>query len=89
MVTQDMTPAAAIQAANVNAADLLGWSDRVASEPGKYADLIAVEGDPSQDVTVLKPVEFVMKGGEVVNSRCPQLHAAQFHRLVTEESACE
>jgi imidazolonepropionase-like amidohydrolase len=70
MVKLGMTPLAAIQASTVNAADLLGWSDRVgAIEPGKYADLIAIEGDPLQDVSVLEHVEFVIKGGEVIKSR--------------------
>jgi imidazolonepropionase-like amidohydrolase len=70
MVKLGMTPLAAIQASTLNAADLLGWSDRVGTiEPGKYADLIAVEGDPLQDVSVLEHVEFVMKGGEVIKSR--------------------
>ena len=67
MVKLGLTPLSAIQAATVNAADLLGWSDRVGSlEPGNYADLIAVEGDPTKDVTTLERVKFVMKGGEVV-----------------------
>ena len=67
MVRWGTTPMQAIQAATVNAADLLGWADRVgALEPGKYADLIAVSGDPLQDVTVLEHVAFVMKGGAVV-----------------------
>jgi imidazolonepropionase-like amidohydrolase len=67
MVKLGLTPLQAIQAATINAADLLGWSDRVGSlEPGHYADLIAVEGDPLQDVTTLERVKFVMKGGEVV-----------------------
>jgi imidazolonepropionase-like amidohydrolase len=67
MVRWGTTPMQAIQAATVNAADLLGWSDRVGVlEPGKYADVIAVQGDPLQDVTVLEHVAFVMKGGEVV-----------------------
>jgi imidazolonepropionase-like amidohydrolase len=58
---------AAIQAATINAADLLGWSDQIgALEPGKYADLIAVEGDPLKDVTTLEKVKVVLKGGEVV-----------------------
>jgi imidazolonepropionase-like amidohydrolase len=67
MVKLGLTPLQAIQAATINAADLLGWSDRVGSlEPGHYADLIAVEGDPLKDVTTLQRVKFVMKGGEVV-----------------------
>lgn len=67
MVKLGMTPLAAIQASTVNAADLLGWTDRVGTlEPGSYADLIAVEGNPLQDVSVLEHVDFVMKGGETV-----------------------
>ncbi len=67
MVKLGLTPLRAIQAATVNAADLLGWSDRVGTlDPGRYADLIAVEGDPTTDVTTLERVKFVMKGGEVV-----------------------
>ncbi|MBA2432158.1 MAG: amidohydrolase family protein [Chthoniobacterales bacterium] len=66
MVKHGMTPASAIQAATTNAADLLGMADQVGSlEPGKRADLIAVEGDPLADVTVLKRVGFVMKDGKV------------------------
>jgi imidazolonepropionase-like amidohydrolase len=61
-----MTPAQAIQTATVNAADLLGWSDRVGSiEQGKFADIIAVDGDPTQDVRTLEKVRFVMKGGVI------------------------
>jgi imidazolonepropionase-like amidohydrolase len=64
-----MTPLQAIQTATVNDADLLGWSDKVGSiEPGKWADIIAVDGDPLQDVTTLENVKFVMKGGEVVKN---------------------
>jgi imidazolonepropionase-like amidohydrolase len=64
-----MTPLAAIQTATVNDADLLGWSDRVGTvEVGKFADLIAVDGDPLADVTTLERVKFVMKGGEVVRN---------------------
>jgi len=66
MVQFGMTPMQAIQAATVNAADLLGWSDRVgAIAPGKFADIIAVAGDPLKDVTELERVTFVMKGGVV------------------------
>jgi imidazolonepropionase-like amidohydrolase len=66
MVAHGMTPAQAIVAATRNAADLLGLGDRVGSlEPGKQADLVAVRGNPLQDVTVLKQVALVMKGGEV------------------------
>jgi len=66
MVQHGMTPAAAIVAATVNAADLLGVSQEVGTlEPGKAADIIAVSGDPLRDVTTLKTVRFVMKGGVV------------------------
>src|ERR1700733_1101280 len=64
-----MTPLAAIQTATVNDADLLGWSDKIGTvEAGKFADLIAVDGDPLADVTTLERVKFVMKGGEVVKN---------------------
>lgn len=70
MVKLGLTPLQAIQAATVNASGLLGWSDRVGTlEPGRYADLVAVEGDPLQDVTVLERVKVVMKGGEVVRGQ--------------------
>jgi imidazolonepropionase-like amidohydrolase len=65
-VQMGMTPVQAIQTATVNAADLLGWSDRIGSiEPGKFADIIAVNGDPTKDVTLLQNPVFVMKGGVV------------------------
>ena len=66
MVQFGLTPMQAIQAATTNAADLLGWSDRVgAIAPGMFADIIAVSGDPLKDVTELEHVKFVMKGGTV------------------------
>jgi imidazolonepropionase-like amidohydrolase len=61
-----MTPLAAIQTATINASDLLGTKFLVGSlEPGKFADVIAVDGDPTKDVTILEHVKFVMKGGAV------------------------
>ncbi len=61
-----MTPLAAIQTATINAADLLGWKGRVGTlEPGRWADIVAVDGDPTKDVTILEHVKFVMKGGTV------------------------
>jgi imidazolonepropionase-like amidohydrolase len=64
-----LTPVEAIRTATVNAADLLGWSDRIGTvEAGKFADLIAVDGDPLEDVTALQHVKFVMKGGAVVRN---------------------
>jgi imidazolonepropionase-like amidohydrolase len=61
-----MTPLAAIQTATVNASDLLGSKFIVGLlEPGKFADVIAVDGDPTKDVTILEHVKFVMKGGAV------------------------
>ena len=66
MVKWGLTPVRAIQAATVNAADLLGWSDRVGViAAGHYADIIAVAGDPLKDVTELERVKFVMKAGVV------------------------
>jgi imidazolonepropionase-like amidohydrolase len=61
-----MTPLQAIQSATVTDAELLGWSDKVGSiEQGKWADIIAVDGDPLQDISTLQHVKFVMKGGQV------------------------
>jgi imidazolonepropionase-like amidohydrolase len=69
MVEWGMKPLDAIQAATVNAADLIGWPDKIgALETGHYADLIAVSGDPLSDVRALETVKFVMKGGGVVRN---------------------
>ena len=72
MVRWGLTPMQAIQAATANAADLLGWRDRVGTvAAGLFADLVAVDGDPLQDVTVLEQVRFVMKGGRVYKGAAP------------------
>ena len=69
MVEWGMKPIDAIQAATVRAADLLGWSAKVgALEADRYADIIAVSGDPLSDVRVLESVKFVMKNGAVVRN---------------------
>jgi imidazolonepropionase-like amidohydrolase len=61
-----MSPIAAIQTGTLNAADLMGWTSRTGSlEPGKWADIIAIDGDPLKDVRILQHVPFVMKSGVV------------------------
>lgn len=65
MVQYGMTPAQAIQSATLNAAEALGRDDVGVIEAGRFADIIAVEGNPMQDVTLLENVQFVMKGGVV------------------------
>ncbi len=66
MVKYGMTPMQAIQTATTSAADLLRHADELGSiKPGKYADVIAVSGDPLQDINVLENVQFVMKDGKV------------------------
>ena len=61
-----MTPMGAIQAATVNAADLLGLSAEIGTlEAGKRADIVAVDGDPLADVSVLTSMDFVMRDGRV------------------------
>lgn len=70
MVKLGLSPLQSIQAATVNAADLLGWTDRVGTlEAGKFADIIAVNGDPLADPHVLENVRFVMKGGDVIKGQ--------------------
>ncbi|HEV2103438.1 MAG TPA: amidohydrolase family protein [Candidatus Acidoferrum sp.] len=67
LVKYRMTPSQAIQAATTVAAEMMGWQDRVGSiEKGKFADIIAVSGDPLKDITELERVKFVMKGGQVI-----------------------
>ena len=61
-----MSPLAGIQTGTINAADLMGWTDKVGTiEPGKWADIIAIDGDPLKDVKILQHVNFVMKSGVV------------------------
>ena len=75
LVRGGLSPLAAIQAATVNAAALLGMTQSTGTvEAGKYADIIAVSGDPLQDIGVMEHVRFVMKGGEVIKN---QVHGAK------------
>ena len=69
LVRGGMTPIEALRAATINGAELLGRNKDIgAIEPGKYADIVAVDGDPLSDITVMEKVTFVMKGGEVYKS---------------------
>jgi imidazolonepropionase-like amidohydrolase len=64
-----MTPARAIQAGTIGNAEMMGWQDRIGSiDKGKFADMIAVSGDPLTDITELQRVKFVMKGGKVIRN---------------------
>lgn len=66
MVEWGMTPMGAIQASTVSNAALFGWSDRIGSiTAGKFADIVAVDGDPLQNISILEKIGFVMKGGVV------------------------
>jgi len=72
MTRRGLSALEAIRAATTSAADLMGWADDVGSvDVGKFADLIAVQGDPTADITVLQHVKFVMKGGRVVKNQLP------------------
>ena len=69
LVNGGMTPIDALRAATVNGSELLGRSNEIGTlEPGKFADIVAVDGDPLADITVMEKVVFVMKGGEVYKS---------------------
>jgi imidazolonepropionase-like amidohydrolase len=69
----DMSPARVIQSPTVVNAEAMGWQDQIGSiEKGKYADLIAVSGDPVADITELQRVKFVMKGGKVIKNDLAQ-----------------
>src|SRR4029077_5561539 len=68
-----LSPVRAIQAGTTINAEVMGWKDQIGSlEKGKYADLIAVSGDPLQDITELQRVKFVMKGGKVMRNDMAQ-----------------
>jgi imidazolonepropionase-like amidohydrolase len=73
LVKFGVSPVEAIRAATTTAADLMKWQESVGSiEKGKFADLIAVEGDPLADISVLQHVVFVMKGGAEVKGMTPK-----------------
>jgi imidazolonepropionase-like amidohydrolase len=62
-----MSPASAIQSGTMINAEAMGWQDQIGSiDKGKFADLVAVTGDPLADITELQRVKFVMKGGKIV-----------------------
>jgi imidazolonepropionase-like amidohydrolase len=74
-----MTPLAALQTTTLNAADLMGWTDRTGSlDAGKWADVIAVSGDPLKDIRALQHVSFVMKGGVIYKN---EAQPAQIDKL--------
>jgi imidazolonepropionase-like amidohydrolase len=80
MVEYGMTPLQALRSATSVGAENLGWSDRIGSiEKGKYADIIAVSGNPAVDVTEMERVKFVMKGGQVYRNdlKSPTTSASQ------------
>ena len=69
MTRYGMSPLQAIQAATISAADLMGWGDQIgAVEPGEFADVIAVDENPLDDIKQLEHIRFVMKGGTVVRN---------------------
>ena len=64
--------AATIVSATSTSAEIIGWNDRLGTiEPGKLADIVAVPGDPVQDVTLMRKVSFVMKGGTIYRNDLP------------------
>jgi imidazolonepropionase-like amidohydrolase len=72
LVRRGMSPARAIQSGTMINAEAMGWQDQIGSiEKGKYADLVAVSGDPLADIAELQRVKFVMKGGKIVKNDLP------------------
>ncbi|MGH9831355.1 MAG: metal-dependent hydrolase family protein, partial [Blastocatellia bacterium] len=75
LVRGGMSTLQAIQAATVRASELLGMSETAGTiEPGKFADIVAVDGDPLANITVMEHVVFVMKGGEVIKNQSGAVH---------------
>lgn len=75
MTRRGLTTLEAIRAATNSAADRIGWPDDVgAVEAGKFADLIAVQGDPLEDIALLQHIKFVMKGGTVIKNDLSAAH---------------
>jgi imidazolonepropionase-like amidohydrolase len=69
LVSGGMTPLQALQAATINGAELLKWSDRTGTiEPGKFADIIAIDGNPLEDIKAIEKVVFVMKDGVIIKN---------------------
>lgn len=78
LVELGLTPVQSLQAGTVNAADLMGWSDRIGTiAPGKFADIVAVRGNPLKDISLLQHVGFVMKDGVVYKNDLTPLWPAQ------------
>lgn len=78
LVKHGMRASAAIQAATVVDAEMLGWQDQIGSlEKGKYADIVAVSVDPLQDITELQRVKFVMKGGKLIKNELTAQNAGR------------
>jgi imidazolonepropionase-like amidohydrolase len=72
MLKYGMSPAAALQADLINGAKLLDWEDQIGQlKPGYLADVIAVSGNPLDDIAALKHVDFVMKGGVIFKKLAP------------------
>jgi imidazolonepropionase-like amidohydrolase len=72
-----MSPVRAIQSATIVNAEILGWQDEIGSiDKGKYADIVAVSGDPLADISELQRVKFVMKGGKIIRNELTQYAAA-------------
>ncbi len=75
LVRGGMTTKEALQAATIRGAELLNWSDQIGTiEPGKFADIIAIDGDPIRDINAVEKVTFVMKDGVVIKNLSPTSH---------------